>query len=191
MNGFAAKTMLVTLRSIIPIDSKDGVRKRGIQLSDWLIKRDSKMRDRIWAAAKERILYLMSNMDSLPHLNRIPIERALNRLPAKVFAIQTHSALEQSILFDNQQGLINLPQRGVPVLILKSERDGVARFVPRIYKGENIEVMDVTNDHEYDLFREHLYHMGHPQRATEIIHNFISGIEAYYETKPARRLETV
>gem|GEM_PF-593377 len=191
MQGFAAKTMLVTLRSIIPIDSKDGVRRRGIQLSDWLIKRDSKMRDKIWAAAKERIMYLMSNMDSLPHLNRIPIERALNRLPAKVFAIQTHSALEQSIMFDNQQGLLNLPQRGVPVLILKSERDGVARFVPRMYKGENIEVMDVTNHHEYDLFREHLYHMAHPKRATEIIHEFISGIEQTYDVKASRKLEAI
>ncbi|HLP19489.1 MAG TPA: 6-phosphogluconolactonase, partial [Chitinophagales bacterium] len=117
MNGFAAKAMMITLRSIIPIDSKDGVRNRGIQLSDWLVKRDSKMRDKIWSAAKERILYLMTNMDSLPHLNRMPIERALNRLPAKVFAIQTHSALEQSKQFDDQHGLVSFSQRNIPVLI--------------------------------------------------------------------------
>jgi len=136
------------------------------------------MRDRIWAAAKERILYLMTNMDSLPHLNRIPIERALNRLPAKVFAIQTHSALEESIQFDNQRGLMSIPQRNIPVLILKSERDGVARFVPRIYEGKNIEVVDVTNDEEYDLFREHLYHMVHPQRASQFIEEFITKTES-------------
>ena len=74
--------------------------------------------------------------------------------------------------------MLNIPQQKIPVLILKSERDGVARFVPRIYKGENIEVMDITNHDEYDLFREHLYHMVHPERATEIIDEFISKIEA-------------
>ena len=183
IKGMAAKTMLFTLRRIIPFDSKAGVRKRGIVLSDWLISRESKMRDRIWAAAKERILYLMTNMDSLPHLNKIPIERALNRLPAKIFAIQTHSALEQSIQFDEQRGLLNIPQQNIPVLILKSERDGVARFVPRIYKGENIEVMDITNEHEYDLFREHLFHMVHPQRTSAIIDEFITGIEGEKSTK--------
>jgi hypothetical protein len=177
-NGFAAKTMLYSLRSFIPIDTKSGVRKRGIQLSDWLISKESSMRDRIWAAAKERILFLMTNMDSLPVLNRIPIERALNRLPAKVFAIQTHSALEQSIQFDNQHGLMNIPQRGIPVLILKSERDGVARFVPRLYEGDNIEVVDITNHEEDDLFREHLYHMVHPQKTSQFIDAFIRRTES-------------
>ncbi len=181
IKGIAAKTMIVTLRGVIPLDSKDGVRKRGIQLSDWLISKESNMRERIWAAAKDRILYLMTNMDSLPHLNRIPIERALNRLPAKIFAIQVHSALEQSIQFDKQRGLVSIPNKKIPILILKSERDGVARFVPRIYTGENIEVMDITNHHEYDLFREHLFHMAHPYRATEIIRDFITKVEEDYK----------
>ena len=181
--GFAAKTLISTLRRMIPLDSKAGVRKRGIQLSQWLISKESAIRDRIWAAAKERILYLMTNMDSLPHLNRIPIERALNHLPAKVFAIQTHSALEQSIEFDDQHGLIHLPQRGIPILILKSERDGVARYVPRIYEGENIEVIDVTNSQEEDLFREHLYHMVHPHRTADILDRFITKTEKLREEK--------
>ncbi|MBK8658982.1 MAG: 6-phosphogluconolactonase [Bacteroidetes bacterium] len=174
IKGLAAKTLVITLRSVIPLDSKGGVRRRGIALSDWLIKKESGMRDRIWQAAKERILYLMTNMDSLPHLNRIPIERALNRIPAKVFAIQTHSALEQSIAFDTQQGLVNMPKSNIPVLILKSERDGVARYVPRVYEGKGVEVMDVTNLQEDDLFREHLYHMVHPHRTTQIIDEFIT-----------------
>ncbi len=176
--GLAAKTLIVTLRKMIPLDTKSGVRRRGINLSDWLISKESSMRDRIWGAAKERILYLMTNMDSLPHLNRIPIERALNRLPAKVFAIQTHSALEQSIVFDKQIGLLNIPKRNIPVLILKSERDGVARFVPRMYQGKNVEVIDVTNEQEHDLFREHLYHMVNPERTSEIIDNFIQSTQS-------------
>jgi 6-phosphogluconolactonase/glucosamine-6-phosphate isomerase/deaminase len=176
--GFAAKTLIFTLRNVIPIDTKSGVRKRGIQLSEWLISKESALRERIWQAAKERILYLMTNMDSLPHLNRIPIEKALNHLPAKVFAIQIHSALEESIAFDNQYGLINMPKQNIPVLILKTERDGVARFVPRIYEGKGVEIIDITNPHEDDLFREHLYHMVHPKRTAEIIDEFVTKVES-------------
>lgn len=173
INNIAIKTMLSTLRAVIPIDTKQGVRNRGIQLSEWLIRKDSVIREKIWAAAKSRILYLMSNMDSLPHLNRIPIEKALNRLPAKIFAIQVHSALEQSAAFDNQKGLQNFFKHNIPVLILKSDRDGVAKYVPRIYEAEGIRVLDVTNPHEEDLFREHLYHMVHPRKTAEIIDAFV------------------
>lgn len=175
--SIAIKTLMYGLRQIIPIDSKKGVRKRGIDLSDWLIRKDSNVRDRIWSAAKDRIMYLMTNMDSLPHLNRIPIERALNRLPAKVFAIQTHSALEQSIVFDHQVGLQNMPKYNIPVLILKSERDGVAKYIDRIYQGNGVEVMDITDTEEYDLFREHLYHMVHPLVVSDIIDRFIINTE--------------
>jgi 6-phosphogluconolactonase/glucosamine-6-phosphate isomerase/deaminase/pimeloyl-ACP methyl ester carboxylesterase len=172
------RTMLMALRTVIPFDSKKGVRSRAIQLTDWLIGKDSEMREKIWAAAKERILELMSKMDSLPHLNRIPIEQALNRLPAKVFAIQTHSALEQSVAFDHQKGLLNIPKYNIPILIIKSERDGVAKYIPDIYQGPNIQVLDVTNQYEKDLFREHLFHMVYPKKTTEIIENFIATTEA-------------
>lgn len=37
--------------------------------------------------------------------------------------------------------------------------------------------MDVTNHNEYDLFREHLFHMAHPHRATRIIDEFIRKTE--------------
>jgi 6-phosphogluconolactonase/glucosamine-6-phosphate isomerase/deaminase len=176
-DSLTTKAMVKTLRRLIPLDTRWGVRRRGIMLTDWLIRKESKMRDRMWAAAKERILFLMTNMDSLPHLNRIPIERALNQLPAKIFAIQIHSALEESLAFDRQQGLINIPKLNIPVLILKSSRDGVARFVPRIYQGEGIEVMDVTNEKETDLFREHLFHMAHPHHTVQIIDEFITKVE--------------
>lgn len=178
LKNFAAKPVIFTLRNIIPLDPKGAVRKRGIWLSDWLIKKDSATRDRIWSAAKTRILELMSRMDSLPHLNRIPIENALNRLPAKVFAIQTHSALEQSVQFDKQEGLVNMPKYGIPVSIIKSERDGVAKYVARVYNHPSINVIDITNREEKDLFREHLYHMVNPQHTVEIIDDFIQAAEA-------------
>lgn len=74
---------MVTLRRIIPLDSKSGVRKRGIGLSERLIKQESSSNSGVWKAIKDRIVYLMTNMDSLPHLNRIPIEKALNKVPSK------------------------------------------------------------------------------------------------------------
>lgn len=179
--GPAETIILLAARSIIPWDTKKRVRERGIQLSDWLISKDSTIRDRIWQAAKEQISFLMTNLASLPQLNRIPIERALNRLPAKVFAIQVRSALAESKTFDRQKGLINTTKHDIPVLILKSDKDAVAKFVTRIYENSHAEIVDVTNSEETDLFREHLYHMVNPPRTALLIEQFIEGIEEGYE----------
>jgi 6-phosphogluconolactonase/glucosamine-6-phosphate isomerase/deaminase len=175
--GIVARTLFTAARNIVPLDSRVGVRNRGIALADWLISKDSAFRDRVWKAAKERIMHLMSNLGSLPHLNRIPLEQALSRLPAKLFAIQTHSALIESKAFDKQVGLLNVTSKGIPVLILKSERDSVAKYVPRIYRGEGIEVIDVTDHDEKDMFREHLYHMIQPLHTSTIIDRFIGEVE--------------
>lgn len=178
--GPAEKTLFYAARQIIPLDSKVGVRNRGISLSEWLIRKDSSIRDRVWKATKGRILQLMSSLGSLPHLNRIPIERALNRLPAKIFAIQVHSALIESKAFDKQKGLPNMEAHGIPVLILKSERDSVAKYVGRIYDHCHAQVLDITDQHERDTFREHLYHMVNPVLTTVVIEEFVSRIEAEY-----------
>ena len=171
------KSVMVTARNIIPFDTKSGVRKRSMNLSEGLITKKESENSIIWQSMKERVLYLMTNMDSLPHLNRIPIERALNKVPPKVFAIQSLSALQESVAFDKQVGLVNMPKYNIPVLILKSERDGVAKFVPRLYQGKGVEIIDITHPTEKDLFREHLYHMVNPQYTAKVIDNFISGIE--------------
>jgi hypothetical protein len=94
-----------------------------------------------------------------------------------LFAIQIYSALEESKIFDHQTKLINIKPSKIPVLIIKSEKDGIARFVPRIYEGSNAEIIDVTNPKEKDLFREHLYHMVNPHRTTKIIADFIARCE--------------
>jgi 6-phosphogluconolactonase/glucosamine-6-phosphate isomerase/deaminase len=182
--GVAERAMFAAARAIIPWDSKRSVRRRGINLTEWLIGVDSGMRESIWSSVKKRILFMMTNLDSLPHLNRIPIEQALNRLPAKVFAIQIHSGLEASKSFDEEVRLLNMPALKIPVLILKSERDGVAKYVPGIYEGsEFTEVTDITTKAETDLFREHLYHMIHPQNTTKIIDVFIQNAEAARQMK--------
>ncbi|MCF8277342.1 MAG: 6-phosphogluconolactonase [Flavobacteriales bacterium] len=172
--GAAAKALFYAARQVVPWESNVGMRNRGISLSEWLIRKDSNMRDRVWKATKGRILQLMSSMGSLPDLNRIPIEQALNRLPAKIFAIQVHSALLESKAFDKQKSLPNMEAHGIPVLVLKSERDSVAKYVGRIYDNCHAQVLDITDQHEKDLFREHLYHMVNPLLTTVIIDGFIS-----------------
>ncbi len=167
------KALLSTVRRFIPIDTKKGVRRRGIRLSKRMISNQSDERDVVWQAAKERILFLMSNLDSLPELNRIPISKALNRLPAKIFAIQIYSALTESKSFDKQLGLTEMENNKVPVLILKSKTDGVAKYVDRLYNCSTARVIDVTNQTEKDLFREHLYHMVNPMKTVEIISEFV------------------
>lgn len=174
----AAKTMLMTLRRLVPLDTRKGVRRRGIKLTDWLIRKDSLTRDRIWQAAKERILYIMTNLDSVPHLDRIPIERALNRLPAKVFAIQVHAALLESKSHDKQTSMENMAKYNVPILILKSEKDAIAKFSPQLHRTPNVRVIDITDENETDLFREHLYHMVNPEKVTNIIVDFVERVEA-------------
>lgn len=175
--GPAEKALFYAARRIVPLDTKVGVRNRGISLSEWLISKESSLRDRVWKAAKGRILQLMSSLGSLPHLNRIPIERALNRLPAKIFVIQTHSALIESKSFDKWTSLPNMEAHGIPVLILKSERDSVAKYVSRIYDHSHAQVIDITDRQEKDTFREHLYHMVNPVLTTVVIEQFITRIE--------------
>lgn len=178
------RAMFSAARALIPWDTSFRVRKSSISLTEWLISSDSTMRENIWRSVKKRILYLISNLDSLPHLNRIPIEQALNRLPAKVFAIQIHSGLEVSKNFDNEVRLHNTPAYKIPVLILKSDRDGVAKYVPGIYEGsEFTEVRDITNADEKNQFKEHLYHMIHPKYTTAIIDKFIQQCEQMHGEK--------
>lgn len=176
--GFATRTVFSAARRFIPLESNVGMRNRGIFLSEWLIKKDSSMRDRVWKAVKGRILYLMTTIGSLPDLNRIPIEQALNRLPAKIFAIQVHSALLESKAFDKQKDFPNMEAHGIPILILKSERDSVAKYVGRIYDNSHAQVIDITDEDERDTFREHLYHMVNPLLTTVVIEGFIENAEA-------------
>jgi 6-phosphogluconolactonase/glucosamine-6-phosphate isomerase/deaminase/alpha-beta hydrolase superfamily lysophospholipase len=175
--GLTASAIFNTARRVIPWESNVGMRNRGIWLTEWLIRKDSAMRDRVWKATKARIMLLMTTIGSLPHLNRIPIERALNRLPAKIFAIQVHSALMESKAFDKQTHLPNMEAHGIPVLILKSERDTVAKYVPRAYDNSHAQVIDITDQGENDMFREHLYHMVNPLLTTVVIEQFVSQTE--------------
>jgi 6-phosphogluconolactonase/glucosamine-6-phosphate isomerase/deaminase len=183
--NFVEKTIFKTARGIIPLDSKKSVRRRSLWMTRWLMRRDRVALDRVWKPIKARVFTLMSELGSLPHLDRVPVAKALNRLPAKVFAIQIHSALNDSFRYDDQKG-ISMPEKyNIPVLILKSEKDPVAKFVPRLYRNCSTKIMDITNPKESNLFREHLYHMIHPKTTARIISEFVEEIEKTYKKKEA------
>ncbi len=174
-NYTIAKTLFKGLRRVVPFDSKVGVRKRSINLTHYFVGKGAAKHQKVWKSVKERIIYLMTNMNSLPPLNRIPMERALNRLPPKLFIIQIYAALFESQTFDD---LASLPKLNIPIQILKSERDSIAKFDPRLYPDQTTEIIDITDKRETDLFREHLFHMVHPEHAIQIIDDFISASEA-------------
>jgi 6-phosphogluconolactonase/glucosamine-6-phosphate isomerase/deaminase len=180
------KSGLMLLRNmILPLMPKWEVRRQGIQWTKMAIGRNSIMSTELWDAIKIQILQMMSGMDSVPALNRIPIEQALSRLPAKIFVIQIFSALIESKNIDWKQGLKNMEKHNIKILILKSERDGVAKYDPKYYNSPTVKVMGVTNFREKDLFREHLYHMVEPIKTTQIIDEFIREVEAQYQPKPS------
>ena len=172
-NDLSAKIMFGTFRNIVRFDTKNGVRNRGIRVAKWIIRRETNFQEKTWKNVKERLLFLMSNMDNLPQLNQIPIERALNRLPAKLFAIQIYSALTESKSHEKLKDFSNFEKLNIPLLLIKSEKDPVAKFRPDIYNKEGFTFLDVTNKEAKNLFSEHLYHMVHPYWTAEIIHEFI------------------
>lgn len=172
------KALFLAMRRVIPLDTKRSVRRRSIRLTSRLIDADAGAREQLWSEVRRRVTTLMSGMGSLPHMDRIPITQALNKIPAKIFVIQVYSALLESKAFDKQQGLYHMQELDIPVLILKSKRDAVAKFVDRIYDDGYTEIVDVTNYQETELFREHLYFMVNPRRSSQIIEKFIKEAEA-------------
>ncbi|MEZ5003867.1 MAG: hypothetical protein R2730_12630 [Chitinophagales bacterium] len=179
MRNPVQKQALTVFRNIVlPLMPDWEVRRQGIQWTGVGIKRSNIVNDNFWEAIKTQILDLMTQLDSVPALNRIPIERALSRLPAKIFAIQIHSTLIVSKKLKKNQGLTNMDKHNIPILILKSRKDGIAKFDKKYYMNSSSTIWDVTNEKEEDLFREHLYHMVNPLKTAKIIDDFIVSIES-------------
>lgn len=170
------KLAVVGTRRLLPLDSKKGVRKKGIKITKWLISSENKDNP-IWDSVKDKILQILTTMDSLPALDIIPLKKALGRLNAKIFGIQIYAALEDSKYIDKQNGLLNFSKQNLPILILKSNHDAIAKYVPRMYENSNVKVIDVTDKKEENLFREHLYYMVNPIKTVKILDNFITEVE--------------
>lgn len=174
----ADRMIFKSTRAVIPMQPKKISRSIGIKLSKWLIMSDTSIHKSIWNAVKSRIMVLIADMDTLPALNRIPIRHTLNRLPIKIFAIQVFSSLQDSKQFDNLTHLNGFSKYKIPTLILKSENDPIARFIPEVYNTtDNVKILDITNIEEDEIFREHLFYMIHPHTTIAIINDFISDVE--------------
>jgi len=172
--GLSDRAAFISIRKTLPFYRRNAVRRNSIGLSSILIKKDSGITNRIWDAIKQRILFILSDIDTLPELNRVPIEHTLNRLPAKIFVIQIQSALRASKKNEHLRKLKNFEQNNIPVLVLKSDRDPVAKYVKHPYAdSSNVDVLDTTNWDEKDLFKEHLYYLIRPKSTINIIEQFI------------------
>ena len=172
------KSLFLALRTMRPFETKKGMRYLAIGLTHWLIKSDSTVHNRIWKAIKQRIMVLIADMDMLPELNKIPIEHTLNKLPIKIFAIQIQSALRESKELDKIKTLTGFENNNIPTLVLKSDIDPIAKFVPHLYEtSKNTTIIDVTNADEKELFKEHLFYMIHPHTTIDLINQFIKETE--------------
>ena len=172
------KSLFLATRTMRPFETKKGMRYLAIGLTHWLIKSDSTIHNRIWKAIKQRIMVLVADMDMLPELNKIPIEHTLNKLPIKIFAIQIQSALRESKELDKIKTLTGFENNNIPTLVLKSDIDPIAKFVPHLYEtSKNTTIIDVTNADEKELFKEHLFYMIHPHTTIDLIDQFIKETE--------------
>ena len=168
------KSLFKALRTMRPFETKRGMRYLAIGLTHWLIKSDSTVHNRIWKAIKQRVMVLVSEMDMLPELNKVPIEHTLNKLPIKIFAIQIQSALRESKELDKIKTLTGFENNNIPTLVLKSAIDPIAKFVPHLYEtSKNTTIIDVTNSDEKEIFKEHLFYMIHPKTTIDLITQFI------------------
>ena len=171
------RVVFKSARTLLPLETKKGMRNVAIGLSHWMIKSDSAINNRIWKAIKQRVMVLVSDMDMLPELNKIPIEHTLNRLPIKIFAIQIQSALRESKELDKLKVISGFESNKIPTLVIKSENDPIAKFVPRLYeKNKHTTIMDVTEFGENEVFKEHLFYMIHPHTTINLIDDFIKEI---------------
>ncbi len=171
----------VTFQSVrwtVPFYNKTAVRNNSIRHSSWLIKTESAVHNRIWKAIKQRVLFILTEMDTLPELNKVPIEHTLNRLPIKIFAIQIQSALRESKKQDSLTTLKGYEKYKIPTLVLKSEKDPIAKYVSSTYESNpNTYVLDITNHHETDIFKEHLYYLIRPRTTINIIEQFVDKVQ--------------
>ena len=169
------KAIFSPVRIAMPLQPKKITRRLGIMLAKQIINSDVNVNGRIWGAVKKRILFLLDDMDSLPRLNKIPIEHTLNRLPLKIFIIQIYSALKESYKLDLVTKMSGFEKYNIPILVLKSDLDPIAKFVPSVYNSSsNVDILDVTNKKEQKIVREHLFYMVSPYTTFKIIERFVN-----------------
>lgn len=176
---FSDRMLFKWSRTMISPQSKSFNRELSILLNTWLVTKDNVVTEKIWNDVKKRVLSILTAMDSVPELNRIPLTYTVMKLPIKLFAIQIQSALRESKAIEKMERLKNYEKYNIPTLVLKSSIDPIAKFVFSPYENtNNVTIIDITNFQERDLFKEHLYYMIRPQTTIKIIEQFVELQEA-------------
>lgn len=168
------RTVFRIAEKVMESQTKKGVRVSGSVIFDWLVKTDSQIRNRIWRSIKNTVLNIVTDLETIPDLNKVPMEHTLNRLPFKIFVIQIRSMLFETKKLEHLERLEGYEKNKIPTLVLKSELDPIARFVPQFYENtSNAAILDITNNDETDLFKEHLFYLIHPHTTINILESFI------------------
>lgn len=168
------RTVFRIAEKVMESQTKKGVRVSGSVIFDWMVKTDSKIRNRIWKSIKNTVLNIVTDLETIPVLNKVPMEHTLNRLPFKIFVIQIRSMLFETKRLERLERLEGYEKNNIPTLVLKSEKDPIARFVSNYYENtSNVSILDITNYEETDLFKEHLFYLIHPHTTINMIESFI------------------
>lgn len=177
--SFADRMAFKATRKAIVPQSKSFNREMSIQMNKWLVTKDNVVTEKIWTEIKKRVISVVTDLDSLPELNRVPLTHTVMKLPIKLFAIQIQSALKESKKLDELDRLYNFEKYKIPTLVLKSSIDPIAKFVYKPYEyTENCTILDITNYEERDLFKEHLYYLIRPQTTIKVIEQFVEANES-------------
>lgn len=172
--SFSDRLVFLSSKKLISPQSKNFNRELSILLNTWLVTKDNIITEKVWNEVKKRVLTILTSLDSLPELNKIPLTHTVMKLPIKLFAIQIQSALRESKNIEKLEKLKNYEKYKIPTLVLKSSIDPIAKFVFHPYENTaNCTILDITNFDERDLFKEHLYYMIRPQTTIKIIEQFV------------------
>lgn len=176
--SFSDRLVFLAARKVISPQSKSFNLAMSIQVNKWLVNKDNAITEKIWVEIKKRVIAIVTDLDSLPELNRIPLTHTVMKLPIKLFAIQIQSALRESKELDDLERLHNYEKYNIPTLVLKSSIDPIAKFVYHPYENtKNVTILDITNYEERDLFKEHLYYLIRPQTTIRVIEQFVEANE--------------
>jgi 6-phosphogluconolactonase/glucosamine-6-phosphate isomerase/deaminase/alpha-beta hydrolase superfamily lysophospholipase len=176
--SFSDRLIFKLSRKAIIAQSKSFNLEMSIRVNKWLVKKDNVITEKIWTEIKKRVIAIVTDLDSLPELNRIPLTHTVMKLPIKLFAIQIQSALNEFKKLDKLERLSNYEKYKIPTLVLKSSIDPIAKFVYKPYEyTENATILDITNYDERDLFKEHLYYLIRPQTTIKVIEQFVEANE--------------
>src|SRR5690606_36645453 len=94
------KIFFNSTRKLVAPQSKLFNREASIKLMTYLVSKDNIITERMWTEIKRKTLSVINGLDSVPVINKLPLQTTILKLPMKLFAIQVQSALRESKTID-------------------------------------------------------------------------------------------